>query len=161
MGALERDRRAYAGRSSDDLTRGSSQRQEGHRGDAINVDRYRVEVTREGRWWMISVPEIDGLTQARRLSEVERMARELIAVTLDLRLSQVAVEVAFGDIDGIPVGSCIQDISSEKAEAARLEEDATAKTKTLVQQLIAHNVPLRDIGAMLGISFQRVHQLAA
>jgi len=110
---------------------------------------------------MISVPEIDGLTQARRLSEVERMARELIAVTLDLRLSQVAVEVAFGDIDGIPVGSFIQHISSEKAEAARLEEDATAKTKTLVQQLIAHNVPLRDIGAMLGLSFQRVHQLAA
>jgi hypothetical protein len=41
-------------------------------------------------------------------------------------------------------------ISSEKAEAARLEEDATAKTKALVKQLIAHNVPLRDIGAMLG-----------
>jgi hypothetical protein len=110
---------------------------------------------------MISVPEIDGLSQVRRLSEVERMARELIAVTLDLRLSEVAAEVVFGDIDGIPVGSCIQNISSEKAEAARLEEDATAKTKTLVKELVAHNVPLRDIGAMLGISFQRVHQLAA
>jgi hypothetical protein len=110
---------------------------------------------------MISVPEIDGLTQARRLSEVERMARELIAVTLDLRLSEVAVEVAFGDIDGIPVGSFIQEISSEKEKAARLEEDAAAKTKTLVKELVAHNVPLRDIGAMLGLSFQRVHQLAA
>jgi hypothetical protein len=110
---------------------------------------------------MISVPEIDGLTQARRLSEVERMARELIAVTLDLRLSEVAVEVAFGDIDGIPVGSFIQEISSEKEKAARLEEDAAAKTKALVKELVAHNVPLRDIGALLGISFQRVHQLAA
>jgi hypothetical protein len=67
----------------------------------------------------------------------------------------------FGDIDGIPVGSCIETISSEKAEAARLEEDAAARTKTLVKQLVAHNVPLRDIGAMLGLSFQRVHQLAA
>ena len=43
----------------------------------------------------------------------------------------------------------------------RLEEDAAAKTKTLVKELVAHNVPLRDIGAMLGLSFQRVHQLAA
>jgi predicted RNase H-like HicB family nuclease len=125
------------------------------------MNKYQVVITRDGRWWMISVPEIDGLTQARRLADVEQMARELIAVTLDVRLSEVAVEVTFGDIDGIPVGSCIEAISSEKAEAARLEEDAAAKTKTLVKELVAHNVPLRDIGAMLGLSFQRVHQLAA
>ena len=125
------------------------------------MNTYQVNVTRDGRWWMISVPEIDGLTQARRLADVEQMARELIAVTLDARLSEVAVDVTFGDIDGIPVGSCIETISSEKAEAARLEEDAAAKTKTLVKELVAHNVPLRDIGALLGISFQRVHQLAA
>lgn len=122
---------------------------------------YQVIATRDGRWWMISVPEIDGLTQARRLADVEQMARELIAVTLDIRLSEVAVEVNFGDIDGIPVASCIEAISREKADAARLEEDAAAKTKSLVKQLVASNVPLRDIGAMLGISFQRVHQLAS
>lgn len=122
---------------------------------------YRVIVSRDGRWWMISVPEVEGLTQARRLADVEQMARELIAVTLDVRLSEVAVDVNFGDIDGIPVGSCIETISKEKEEAARLEEDATAKTKTLVKQLVAHKVPLRDIGEMLGLSFQRVHQLAA
>lgn len=124
------------------------------------MNAYEAVVTRDGRWWMISVPEIEGLTQARRLADVEQIARELIAVTLDVRLSEVAVDVAFGDIDGIPVGSCIQTISSEKAEAARLEEDAAAKTRTLVKDLVAHNVPLRDIGTMLGISFQRVHQLA-
>jgi DNA-directed RNA polymerase specialized sigma subunit len=110
---------------------------------------------------MISVPEIDGLTQARRLSDVEKMARELIAVTLDVRLSQVDVDVTFGDIDGMNVESSIQTIRKEKEDAARLEEDAAARTKTLVKELVAHNVPLRDIGAMLGISFQRVHQLAA
>ena len=125
------------------------------------MNTYQVVVTRDGRWWMISVPEIDGLTQARRLADVEQTARELIAVTLDVRLSEVAVEVTFGDIDGIPVGPCIATISREKAEAARLEEDAAAKTKSLVKELVAHNVPLRDIGAMLGLSFQRVHQLAA
>jgi predicted RNase H-like HicB family nuclease len=124
------------------------------------MDTYRVEVTREGRWWMISVPEIDGLTQARRLAEVEQMARELIAVTLDVRLSEVAVDVTL-DIDGLDVQSSIRTISDEKEKAARLEEDAAAKTRTLVKELVAHEVPLRDIGAMLGLSFQRVHQLAA
>jgi hypothetical protein len=78
-----------------------------------------------------------------------------------VRLSQVDVDVTFGDIDGIHVESCIETTSREKEQAARLEEDAAAKTRTLVQELVAHNVPLRDIGEMLGLSFQRVHQLAA
>ena len=109
---------------------------------------------------MIRVPEIDGLTQARRLADVEQMARELIAVTLDVRLSEVSVDVTFGAIDGIDVRSRIEAISIEKAEAGRLEADVAAKTSALVKELVAHDVPLRDIGAMLGLSFQRVHQLA-
>jgi hypothetical protein len=124
------------------------------------MEKYLVEVTREGRWWLISVPEIDGVTQARRLADVEKMARDLIAITLDLRLSEVAVDVTL-NIDDIDVQSTIKAIHKEKEDAAFLEEDAAAKTKTLVKELVAHNVPLRDIGAMLGLSFQRVHQLAA
>src|SRR5690242_12249858 len=55
---------------------------------------YEVTVRREGRWWMVAVPEIDGLTQARRLEEVDRMAREYIAVSTDVPLSKVAVNVS-------------------------------------------------------------------
>ncbi|MBB3035963.1 hypothetical protein [Hoyosella altamirensis] len=54
---------------------------------------YEVKVTREGRWWMVRVPELDELTQARRLSEVEQMARELIALANDSRISDVDVTV--------------------------------------------------------------------
>jgi hypothetical protein len=89
------------------------------------------------------------------------MARELIAVTVDVRLSEVSVDVNFGAIDGVDVRSRIEAISSEKAEAARLEADVAAKTRALIKELVAHDVPLRDIGALLGLSFQRVHQLAA
>jgi hypothetical protein len=34
-------------------------------------------------------------------------------------------------------------------------------TRTQVAELVADDAPLRDIGTMLGISFQRVHQLPA
>lgn len=40
---------------------------------------YLVQVQREGRFWVITVPEIDHVTQARFPSEVEYMARHLIA----------------------------------------------------------------------------------
>ena len=63
------------------------------------ITTYKAEVTRaqkkgEGHWWMISVPEIDGVTQARKLEEVEVMARDLIAITLDVELDEVAVEIS-------------------------------------------------------------------
>ena len=41
---------------------------------------YKVEITREGRWWMVHIPAINGLTQARRLAEAPTMAREYIAL---------------------------------------------------------------------------------
>ena len=48
---------------------------------------YEVTVSRDERWWMVAVPELGGVTQARRLDEVERMAREYIAVSTDVPLS--------------------------------------------------------------------------
>jgi hypothetical protein len=53
---------------------------------------YEVKVTREGKWWMVAIPAIDGLTQARRLSEAELMAKEYIAVTLDVPVESVDVD---------------------------------------------------------------------
>lgn len=120
-----------------------------------------AQVSREGKWWMIGIPEIDGLTQARRVAEVGQAAKELIAVTLDIKLSEVAVDVVYQDIAGVPVGEQLHAINEEKAEAARLEEDAAVKTSQLVRALVDQNIPVRDIGALLGISFQRVHQIAS
>ena len=54
---------------------------------------YRAEVYREGKWWMISVPEIDQMTQTQSTDSVEYMARDLIAVTLDVPIEDVAVEI--------------------------------------------------------------------
>lgn len=54
---------------------------------------YRATATREGKWWMIRIPEIDGLTQARRLEQAEEMAREYIAASEGVELANVDVTV--------------------------------------------------------------------
>jgi hypothetical protein len=54
---------------------------------------YEIEVERDGRWWMIRIPELDGLTQARWPSEIKRMAREYIAVSTDQNIRDIAVRV--------------------------------------------------------------------
>ncbi|HET9875933.1 MAG TPA: hypothetical protein VFQ37_09210, partial [Mycobacterium sp.] len=62
---------------------------------------YKVEVTRDGRWWMIHVPEIDQLTQARRISEIVPMAESLIAVSTDRPITEIKVEVTGIDVPGL------------------------------------------------------------
>lgn len=54
---------------------------------------YDVRVHREDGWWMVSIPELDGLTQGRTLAEAEQAAREYIAVTLDVPLESVEISV--------------------------------------------------------------------
>ena len=121
---------------------------------------YTVSVTREGRWWMVRVPEIDQVTQARRLSEVTRAARELIAVTLDVPMSTVSVLVRVervGDIEDVTGRA--EAIRKEHARVDELVRRAEDESKEVARQLAGAHVPMRDIGELLGISHQRVHQL--
>jgi len=51
---------------------------------------HEVETNREGDWWVVRVPGLDAnYTQARTLEEVEEMARDLIALTLDIDETEV------------------------------------------------------------------------
>jgi len=123
---------------------------------------YEVQVTRDDRWWMIRVPEIDGLTQARRVSEIVDMARSLIAVSTDLPLSEIAVIV-----EGIDVG----DMGDVAAWAARVNwcrrtadeavKRAQRESVDYAAALTKAGVSVRDIASLLHVSPQRVSQLTA
>ena len=52
---------------------------------------YDIEVTRDSRWWMIHIPVLDGLTQARFPGEIEDMARDYIAVTTYSHIEDIEV----------------------------------------------------------------------
>ena len=120
--------------------------------------KYEVRVTRDGRWWMVEVPEVDGLTQARRLGEVELMARELIAVTTGAEPEDVEVELRLRDIGAIS-GPRITALSQERRRIADLEARNARETREVAAGLVKEGVPLRDVGEILGVSYQRVHQL--
>lgn len=54
---------------------------------------YAAVVTQDGPWWMVELPELDGLTQARNVDEIESMAREFIAVTTGIDPSELSIRV--------------------------------------------------------------------
>lgn len=118
---------------------------------------YNVRAERDGRWWLVHVPELDALTQARRYTEVEEMARSLIAVTLD-------VEPDSFDLDVSPLLD--EDVEAELAAATllaataeRAAAEASVRKSNAASLLKERGWTVREIGALLGLSFQRAHQL--
>jgi hypothetical protein len=123
---------------------------------------YTVRVSREGRWWALAIPELgeDALTQARRLSEVEREARDYIAVTMDVAPSTVEVQVILDDI-GLTADTRArsEELRALRAQADDIHETIAEKSAALAKELAAKQVPVRDIAALIGTSHQRVSQL--
>lgn len=120
---------------------------------------YEVTVSREGRWWMVAVPEIDGLTQARRLDEVERMAREYIAVSTDVPVSKVAVDVSGIEAGGRDLLEAKTLVDGLRRRAKDLEALVAELTREVASVLTDVDVPVRDVSSVLGVSHQRVSQL--
>jgi hypothetical protein len=122
---------------------------------------YKVEITRDGRWWMVHIPEIDGLTQARRIGEAQQMAREFIALETSTPITDVMVTVASITVPGIGDIQELADDISDLREAARKAEAAVADaTKRYAKRATQAGIPVRDIAELLDVSPQRVSQLA-
>ncbi|UZJ24764.1 HicB family toxin-antitoxin system [Rhodococcus antarcticus] len=122
---------------------------------------YQVEVTREGKWWMVAVPALDVITQARRYADIGTTARELVAVVTDEPLSHVTVHIHLRDVDGIPnLDDTVTELTTRAAAAEQERKDLQARKAALAQSLVKANVPVRDVGSLLGVSYQRAQQLA-
>ena len=120
---------------------------------------YEITVYRDGRWWMVAIPEIDGLTQARKRREAPRMAKEYIALATDQDASEFEVAITQLRVDDIDVTQHLAQIRDERARADALDRSAAARAAALAKDLSAASVSVREIGAAMNISFQRASQL--
>lgn len=123
---------------------------------------YTATATRQGRFWLIAIPELNELTQARRIGEAERMAREVIALHTNQVLENIEVTIDIsrvGDIDD--VSAKVTSIAQYRTKTAEAEAKAMTESRTLAKELADQGVPIRDIGELLHVSFQRAHQLIA
>lgn len=131
---------------------------------------YKVNVTRDDRWWMITVPELLGhvgasgavnvgdTTQARRLADVPSQARDFICTVTDAAPSEVGVDITI-EVDGIDVSARAGKAAGDRRLAEEYAATATAEARALARDLAARGVTVRDVGEVLGVSFQRAQQL--
>jgi hypothetical protein len=119
-----------------------------------------VEARRVGDWWAIDVPEVPRIhTQARRLAQVEGMARDAIALLLDVPEDSFDVVVRPVLPERLKVD--VERVRRLRDEAEAKQREATAaSTKAVIDLSSKARLTVRDIGQILGMSHQRVDQLA-
>jgi len=114
-----------------------------------------VTIEREGTFWLVHIDGTDWLTQARRYSEVELMAREYISLAEDIPIEEVSI----GTITVKGASDQLAQAAADRKQAHDLEVSANKKIRDVAHALRSESVPLVDIGAILGVSHQRAHQL--
>ncbi|BBX07888.1 HicB family toxin-antitoxin system [Mycolicibacterium aichiense] len=123
---------------------------------------YKIEIVRDGRWWMIRIPEVHGATQVHRLKEAEAMAREYVALHLNVPLYEISIEITSIRMkrpEFREIGAMAEKIRDLREQARRLERESVASAREFAHWLIANGVPVRDIAELLDVSSQRVSQL--
>jgi predicted RNase H-like HicB family nuclease len=119
---------------------------------------YEVTARRDGRWWFVRVPKVPGaITQARRLEQVEAMAREVVSLLLEVAPDSFDLDVR----PAIP-----EEVRAELArardlqrQAERTQAEAALLVRDAARKLREQGLSVADIGAVLGVSFQRASQL--
>lgn len=118
---------------------------------------WKATAWQDGKYWIITVEGLDSATQARSVKEIDIMVRDFISILTEQPESAFDVEV---DIQ-LPadVKASLKRAKELQAEADRARKAAAEESRKAARALKANGLTVRDIGAALGISFQRAHQL--
>lgn len=120
---------------------------------------YDVHVTRDGKFWMIKVPAVERVTQARKVSEIREMAQDLIEIMTEKPAAEIELDV---HID-LPteVQERLDRAEALRAEAAQAQGKAAEELRGAAARLHDIGLSMREIGQVLGVSYQRAHQLVS
>jgi predicted nucleotidyltransferase/predicted RNase H-like HicB family nuclease len=120
---------------------------------------YRAVAERDGSWWAIRVPELRGVySQARRLADVEAMARDALALVLDL--ASDTFDVSVEPVLGSDAAGLVEQALAGRLEAEQAARRASEQLRAAVDCLAASGLTVRDIAHILGLSHQRIAQVS-
>ena len=120
---------------------------------------YTARAVRDGGWWAIDFPGLRHVfSQARRLDKVEYMARDVIALVLEVPVDSFDVRVVV-ELEG-RAREVVDTASAARARAEEAQREASERLREAVATLLASGLTIRDVGQLLGVSHQRIAQLA-
>ena len=124
--------------------------------------RLKVSYERDGGgWWIARIGSIRGVhSNGRTIAEALRRVREALALAVG---EEVAERAEFMDDVHLPAAlrSRIEGYRRVRATERRAREEAHEAASLLAPALVRKlGLSTRDVGELLGLSHQRVHQLS-
>ena len=123
---------------------------------------YEVIATRSGDWWAIEITaglpdNVLGVSQARRLTQVHDMARNLIGDLLEVEPAEVDVRVL------VQLPPELQKMVELYRDAGIVEDAARAEAalarSRAASAFLNADLTMRETAEVLGVSHQRIKQL--
>ena len=107
--------------------------------------------------WVLECPEAGAVGQCRRLSQADAEMREAIAPQLGLGVDEfeIHLDVAL-TAESLALVARVAELRHQAAAAAA---EASEVQRAAARALAAQKLSVRDIGEVMGLSFQRVSQL--
>jgi len=118
---------------------------------------YDVTIEREDHYWLVYPHGINGVTQAHTYSDVPAMARACIAMPTGHDRETITI----GKIHVKDVSDMVTQATTLRQQAKQARQEATVLMRQAATHLHTRQVPLTEIGVILGLSHQRVSQLLA
>lgn len=123
------------------------------------VNTYAVHVSREGgKYWHIHIPDVDRVTQARSVDEIDVMARDLVAIMLGVAPDSFDLDLRL-ELPGF--AAHMERARQLRERELEIRNEAAGEWRAAAIALRDAGVPLRDLGKLLGVSYQRAHQLVS
>ena len=119
---------------------------------------YTSRAHREGNWWIVQNDQFPGaISQVRRLDLAADAQREAIAFVAHVDQGDVTVVIR-AELEPALARS-LEEATALRAEAEVKEARALSLRRAIAVSLKDDGLTLRDIAVVLGVSYQRVHQL--
>ncbi|MFM1926650.1 MAG: hypothetical protein RLZ06_226 [Actinomycetota bacterium] len=118
----------------------------------------KAKFERQADGWRVEVPQLDNfVTVAKRLDKISEQIKDLAHDLTGEERCNVIIKV-----EAIMPGIiCDLEAAQEKSrEALRLQEEASAEIRDVVSRMRDEGLTMRDIAVLLGVTPQRVAQLA-
>lgn len=118
-----------------------------------------VTAQRGATAWVLECAEAGAVSQCRRLSQADAEMREAIAYQLGIGQDEFEIRL---DIE-LPEDSLalVARVAELRQQAAAATAEANEAQRAAARALAAQHLSVRDIGAVMGLSYQRAAQLLA
>lgn len=124
----------------------------------VAVMRISARASRDGKFWLVYVPEVDQYTQGCNLKEARLMARDLAASLRGVPLAEIELAQFTVELPG-EVRSHLSHAGELRKRAQEANRAAAEEVRVAARQLRDSGLTVRDIGDALDVSYQRAHQL--